>query len=86
LLLAPLGVCYFPLLALAPGLSAIDACRLSKKAVRLASAETSTSYGAVGGPGTSRLVEMPEAPPGVHSVTVAGLQDMPASGIFTISV
>ena len=35
LLLAPLGVCYFPLLALAPGLSPIDACRLSKKAVRL---------------------------------------------------
>ncbi|MGH8288031.1 MAG: hypothetical protein ACREV7_03265 [Steroidobacteraceae bacterium] len=35
LLLAPLGVCYFPLLALAPGLTMIDACRLSKKAVRL---------------------------------------------------
>jgi hypothetical protein len=35
LLVAPLGVCYFPLMALAPGLTVRDACRLSKKASRL---------------------------------------------------
>lgn len=35
LLIAPLGVCYFPLMALAPGLGVVDACQLSKKASRL---------------------------------------------------
>lgn len=35
LLLAPLGVCYFPLTALAPGLSILDARQLSKNASRL---------------------------------------------------
>lgn len=35
LLVAPLGVCYFPLMALAPGLTIGDACQLSKKASRL---------------------------------------------------
>lgn len=35
LLVAPLGVCYFPLMALAPGLAVLDACQLSKKASRL---------------------------------------------------
>lgn len=35
LLVAPLGVCYFPLMALVPGLTILDACRLSKKASRL---------------------------------------------------
>lgn len=35
LLVLPLGVCYFPLMALAPGLTVIDACQLSKKASRL---------------------------------------------------
>lgn len=35
LLVAPLGVCYFPLMALAPGLTVIEACQLSKKASRL---------------------------------------------------
>jgi hypothetical protein len=35
LLVAPLGVCYFPLMALAPGLTVIEACQLSRKASRL---------------------------------------------------
>ena len=35
LLAAPLGVCYFPLVALAPGLTMFEACQLSKKASRL---------------------------------------------------
>jgi hypothetical protein len=35
LLVAPLGVCYFPLIALAPGLTILEACQLSKKASRL---------------------------------------------------
>lgn len=35
LLVAPLGVCYFPLMALAPGLTILDACQLSKKASQL---------------------------------------------------
>lgn len=35
LLIAPLGVCYFPLVALAPGLTMVEACQLSKKASRL---------------------------------------------------
>ncbi len=35
LLVAPLGVCYFPLMALAPGLTILDAYQLSKKASRL---------------------------------------------------
>lgn len=35
LLVAPLGVCYFPLMALAPSLTVIEACQLSKKASRL---------------------------------------------------
>jgi hypothetical protein len=35
LLVAPLGVCYFPLIALAPGLTVSEACQLSKKASRL---------------------------------------------------
>lgn len=35
LLVAPLGVCYFPLMALAPDLPIPDACQLSKKASRL---------------------------------------------------
>ncbi|MGH8319227.1 MAG: hypothetical protein ACREUL_14830 [Steroidobacteraceae bacterium] len=34
LLVVPLGVCYFPLMALAPGLTVIEACQLSKKASR----------------------------------------------------
>lgn len=35
LLVGPLGVCYFPLMALAPGLTIFEACQLSKKASRL---------------------------------------------------
>jgi hypothetical protein len=35
LLVGPLGVCYFPLMALAPGLTIFDACQLSKKASQL---------------------------------------------------
>ena len=35
LLVSPLGVCYFPLVALAPGLGIVDAWQLSKKASRL---------------------------------------------------
>lgn len=35
LLVSPLGVCYFPLVALSPGLSMSEACQLSKKASRL---------------------------------------------------
>lgn len=35
LLVAPLGVCFFPLIALAPGLTVIEAFQLSKKASRL---------------------------------------------------
>lgn len=35
LLIAPLGVCYFPLMALAPGLTVLEACQLSQKASRL---------------------------------------------------
>jgi len=35
LLVLPLGVCYFPLMALAPGLSILDACQLSKTASRM---------------------------------------------------
>lgn len=35
LLVAPLGVCYFPLMALAPGLTVPDARQLSRKASRL---------------------------------------------------
>lgn len=35
LLVGPLGVCYFPLMALVPGLTVLDACQLSKKASRL---------------------------------------------------
>ncbi len=34
-LVAALGVCYFPLMALVPGLTVLDACQLSKKASRL---------------------------------------------------
>jgi hypothetical protein len=35
LLVAPLGVCYFPLMALAPGLTILDARQLSRNASRL---------------------------------------------------
>lgn len=35
LLVAALGVCYFPLMAIAPGLTLIEACQLSRKASRL---------------------------------------------------
>jgi hypothetical protein len=34
-LVVPLGVCYFPLIALAPGLTMLEACQLSRKASRL---------------------------------------------------
>lgn len=35
LLVGPLGVCYFPLMALAPGLTVLESCQLSKRASRL---------------------------------------------------
>lgn len=35
LLVSSLGICYFPLLALNPGLSPMEACQLSRKAARL---------------------------------------------------